>query len=574
MNIQVAEKIIKELVNFGIRSFCLCPGGRLAPFVEGLSHSKGLEILSFFEERSACFFALGRAERDKKPVAVLTTSGTAVAELVSAVIEAYYSACPLVLITADRPLELGKKAAPQTLKNAVRLLEDYCHVSKNIVKPSDIDLSKWNPCKGHLHLNVCFDEPLLDEELSVLDFSSFKEKNIPVYPYNKFSPTVNETYTKSCAVKEEKSTSNENLRNRPIWSENFSSYRREKTEKLKPDRYISNEEIKEFFQICNKPLLLVGELKTEEKPVVKELLNHYSGIFYTEPLSGLEDRDQRLVSGELILKYALDKQEIDGVIRLGGIPRVRFWRDLEKQNLPVLNVSSPPFYAGLARPSFNCPLLKGVELLRPYFLSLGQFGESLKTFDQIQLKKGKDILKSHPESEDNWFLVLKETMRDNTNLFLGNSSPIRLWDKLAFCKKRNLHIRGQSGVNGIDGLVSRFLGGCDFRMNNVGILGDLTVLYDMAGFWNAKSLPPWTLFVINNFGGRIFSRMFENPAFLNQHKLSFSSLAEMWGLNYSLYESSSGFSWPETGYNLVEIRPKEEDTRACFVKSVSIWDSL
>ena len=540
MNIQIAEKIIKELVNLGIHSFCLCPGGRLAPFVEVLSHSKGLELLFFFEERSAGFFALGRAKRDGKPIAVLTTSGTAVAELLPAVIEAHYSAWPLALITADRPLEFGKKGSPQTLKSAVRILKDYCHTSQNILKPKDIHLSHWEPSKGSLHLNVCFDEPLIDKKPSPLDFLCLQKKELSESFHLKNKISVQETaLDKKLSLQKE-----------------------------------SHREIERFFKICRKPLLLVGALKPQEQVIVKNLLINYRGLFYTEPLSGLENMPQRLVSGERILSYALKKKEIDGVIRLGGVPRVRFWRDLEKSKLPVLNFSSPPFYAGLARPSLNQPVLSAGDILKSYLFSLKEFGGILKDFDQIQLDQWKNILKSHPQSEDFWFWTLKESLNEKSKVFLGNSAPIRLWDQVAFCRKKNLYITGQAGVNGIDGLVSRFLGECDFQINNVGILGDLSLLYDMAGFWKAKNLPPWTLIVINNFGGQIFSRLFNNPAFLNQHKLSFASLAEMWGLNYEFYRNSAHFNWPKEPYSLIEICPQEVDTKACFKKYVSFWDSL
>lgn len=534
MNIQIAEKIIKELVNLGIRSFCLCPGGRSAPFVEVLSHTKGVELLSFFEERSAGFFALGRVRRDEKPVAVLTTSGTAVAELLPSVIEAHYSALPLILITADRPLKFGEQGSPQTLENAVQILKNYCHTSKNILKAEDIDLLKWTPSNGSLHLNVCFDEPLIDEKVHPLDLSHLKEKKINIYRSAKFLPS-NHT------INDQK--------------KDFHS------------------EIKSFFQLCKKPLVLVGELKPEEKPVVKDLLTHYKRLFYTEPLSGLDDLQQRLLSGERILNFALEKKEIDGVIRLGAVPRTRFWRDLEKCDTPVLNISSPPFYSGLARASLNLPLLDSIDLLKSYLLSLGEFGGSLKEFDQVQLEKWKNILVNHPQSEEFWLWTLKKSLKENSKVFLGNSSPIRLWEAIAFCKKSNLCITGQSGVNGIEGLVSRFLGECSPKMSNIGILGDLSLLYDMAGFWKAKDIPPWTLVVINNFGGQIFSRLFKNPAFLNRHKISFSALAQMWDLHYKFYKNSSDFEWPEEVYSYVEIWPKEEDTKACFKKYVSIWDS-
>ena len=88
--------MVARLRAAGVRTFCVCPGGRNAPLVEALEPlpADGLEVLSFFDERSAGFFALGRARRDAGPVAVVTTSGTAAAELLPAMVEAHYSAVP------------------------------------------------------------------------------------------------------------------------------------------------------------------------------------------------------------------------------------------------------------------------------------------------------------------------------------------------------------------------------------------------------------------------------------------------------------------------------------------------
>lgn len=536
MNIQIAEKVVKALVKQGVRCFCLCPGGRSAPLVEVLSHSKGLEVLSFFEERSACFFALGRVRRDNHPVAVLTTSGTAVAELLPAVIEAHYSALPLVLVTSDRPLEFGKQGSPQTLKSAIQVLETYCHTSKDILNQEDIDLYKWNPCKGSLHLNVCFDEPLLDKKPPSLDFRDDKDS--------------------------------ENLKYKASYLEDM--------DKLREDSSFQKDiqnKLKDFFKQSQKPLILIGSLEKEEIPEVKKLLKNYKGLLYIEPLSNLQDGFQRLLSGDQILPFALKKGYIDGVIRLGGIPRVRFWRDLEKSKIPVVHFSSPPFYNGLTRFLWNYPLLPSLNVLGGFLSSLKDFGEALKDFDQKQTEKMKSLIKDHPLSEENWFLTLKESLSKNTKVFLGNSSPIRLWDTVSFCEKKDLYVSGQSGVNGIEGLLSRFLGECEEGKSNIGVLGDLSLLYDMSGFWRAQNQPPWTLVVINNFGGQIFSRLFKNPAFLNRHQISFSSLAQMWGLNYVSYKDVKKFQWPKQAYNLVEIQPSEEETQSFLKKYLSFWET-
>ena len=514
MNISLAQFIIKELAVFGVSDFCICPGGRSAPFVEVLSHSKGSKLFYFFEERSAGFFALGRASRDKKAVAVITTSGTAVAELLPSVVEAHYSAISLVLITADRPLSFGAKGCPQTLKKATRLLKDYCSVSKNISKKSDLDLSQWNPHTGSLHLNVSFEEPLIDESVKAVDFLKLRKKT-------QFIPKVG------------------------VKKGDFQKH------------------LSRFFKTCKKPLILVGALQEPERRPVKEMLKSYNKPIYAESLSNLQGLIPSFLSREKILNYALRTKQIDGVIRLGGIPRARFWRDLEKCKLPVLNLSSPPYYEGLARPTVNQPLLCNIERLKSYLLALKDFGSDLKKWDKIYLKKYLQLLKKYPEGEEAWFWTLKKSLQPKSKVFLGNSSPIRFWDKMLFCSKTDIKICSQSGVNGIDGLVSRFFGECEPKKNNIAIVGDLSLLYDMPAFWRSKKQPPWTLIVINNLGGQLFSRLFDNSAFLNSHDLSFQALADMWSLNYKCYKKPSDFKWAEP-YTLIEICPKASDTKACF----------
>ncbi|MCY4513312.1 MAG: 2-succinyl-5-enolpyruvyl-6-hydroxy-3-cyclohexene-1-carboxylic-acid synthase [Bdellovibrionales bacterium] len=521
MNISLASRIITDLTHRGVKTFCLCPGGRSAPFVEVLSQSKGLEILSFFEERSACFFALGRTKRDLCPTAVITTSGTAVAELLPGVIESHYNHLPLVLITADRPFGYGKKGAPQTLKDPLEIFTPYTAFSVNIFEINDLhQLKNWSAEKGSVHLNVAFDIPLVDESIPSLNLSP---SSLPsLYP-KKFMKT-------------------------------------------------SDSKWENFFHSCQKPLLLVGELKKEEVESVQTLLENYSGAIFTEPLSQLQFIKNRLTSGENILTYAWNRKAIDGVIRLGGIPRTRFWRDLEKSSLPVLNLSSPPFYSGLYKDSFHSPLLKSLPSLSQHLSSLKPKCEDLKRTDQQLSKKWLEILKLHPLSEPHWIWRLKQALPQNSKVFLGNSLPIRVWDLVSLNRDTHCNITGQGGVNGIDGLISRFLGECESSQENWAFLGDLSALYDMQGLWISHKVPPWTLVIINNSGGQIFSRLHSNPAFLNQHSLSFAPLTKMWGLDYEFYSNPQEFHFTKTTKpRLIEIKPDNQATTQCFQAYESLF---
>jgi 2-succinyl-5-enolpyruvyl-6-hydroxy-3-cyclohexene-1-carboxylate synthase len=147
-NIAAARALIAQARNLGVRDFCVCAGSRNAPLLAALADTA---VYSFVDERSAAFFALGRIKRDGLPVAVVTTSGTAVAELLPAAIEAYYSGLPLVLITADRPARFRGTGAPQSIEQ-LGIFGVYAAT----------DPEAWDR-RRPLHLNIEFEEPLIDE---------------------------------------------------------------------------------------------------------------------------------------------------------------------------------------------------------------------------------------------------------------------------------------------------------------------------------------------------------------------------------------------------------------------------
>ncbi len=157
-NLTAAQSVLTSLRDFGVREIVLCAGARNAPFVHLLGTTPEFKVYSFFEERSASFFALGRIQAEGKPVAIVTTSGTAAAELLPAAIEADYQRLPLVMVTADRPRRYRGCGAPQTIVQT-GLYSHYVEWScdlENELAPQ-LKVSGTRP----VHLNVCFDEPLL-----------------------------------------------------------------------------------------------------------------------------------------------------------------------------------------------------------------------------------------------------------------------------------------------------------------------------------------------------------------------------------------------------------------------------
>ncbi|NNC89578.1 MAG: hypothetical protein HKN82_14075 [Akkermansiaceae bacterium] len=138
--------LLEECLGRGIGEFVVCAGARNAPLVMAILQVEGAGVWNHFEERGAGFFALGRTMATGKPCAVVTTSGTAVAELLPAVIEAHYQQRPLVLITADRPARFRGTGAPQAIAQE-GIFGVYAAT----------ELSGWDG-RGPLHLNVELEE--------------------------------------------------------------------------------------------------------------------------------------------------------------------------------------------------------------------------------------------------------------------------------------------------------------------------------------------------------------------------------------------------------------------------------
>ena len=103
-NIQISNLIVNLIEQLNVSNVCVSPGARNAPMIEALSKSS-LKMHSILDERAAGFYALGIAKKTDRPVALSCTSGTALANFFPAIIEAYMSETPLIVISADRPVQ-------------------------------------------------------------------------------------------------------------------------------------------------------------------------------------------------------------------------------------------------------------------------------------------------------------------------------------------------------------------------------------------------------------------------------------------------------------------------------------
>src|SRR2546427_8795572 len=166
-----AATFVDELAAQGVESACISPGPRSAPIAIALQRHPKIRVFMHVDERSGSFFGIGLAKATGKPVVLLSTSGTAAAEFHPAVVEAFHSRTPLIVLTADRPPELRDVGANQAIDQQ-RLFGTAVRSFFDPGPPVDIPgaARMWRRLaaravaeadSGPVHINLPFREPVV-----------------------------------------------------------------------------------------------------------------------------------------------------------------------------------------------------------------------------------------------------------------------------------------------------------------------------------------------------------------------------------------------------------------------------
>lgn len=556
-NVEAGVDVLLQLIEAGARSFVCCAGARNAPLVAALEilreafqsgpESLQLEVTSHFEEREAAFFALGRARRDARPAVVLCTSGTAVAELLPAITEALYVGAPLVALTADRPKRLRGSGAPQAIDQReifgrqVKRFIDF-EVGDSLNAYAEL-MSAEALNDGPTHVNFCCDEPLLSGvEAAVQRASNFKAE--------------------------------------------ASSRSADELAQVKPSR----SQVTSNFQGLSldaqtSTLMLVSGLQARESEAVVDFLVRAGRPVWLESTSGLRGDPRlqhlELQGGEAVVSRAIREGRIQQVWRLGSVPTTRLWRDLDDVRSPADTLSiSHLQWSGLGRGRLivQDQWWKSLRELpaSPPQGDAARLEAELRSASQREAARLQQLLHAQSLAEPAWFHFISEKIPSAARVYVGNSLPIREWDLAASRSPSTLRrIEANRGVNGIDGQVSTALGLASAEDELWIIVGDLTALYNLAGPWLREKVRRLRLVVINNGGGRIFSRVFRSSpggsaAFENRHAQSLAAWGELWDLeSFAVRERSA---WPELNdldHVFIEIHPDPEATSQFW----SAWES-
>lgn len=535
---------VEELARNGLEAVCISPGSRSTPLALAFANNEDIRIYRHLDERSAGFFALGLALASERPVALVCTSGTAAANFHPAVIEAYYSQVPLLVLTADRPAELRGSGANQTI--------DQIKMFGNHVRWSvEVPLPESNPpelvirhlrtlaarayatanglIKGPIHLNFPFRKPL---EPGITSDSG-------------------------------KSTAGETIL---LDEKPFTQFSRGRL-------FLEADQVKTVSTaVANHPhgLIICGPNSPggDFPEAVSALAERCGYPLFADSLSGLR-HGNHVASGRILGSYQLWLPGIPEwmktatlILRFGSLPTSSALSSYLENAAPAIHIhvrDDGEWADDLhlthdylqADPAFFCRSV--VQHLtstghRPASDWAAQF-EIVETQTRTRLTYA---LERSSFFDGSAISTVLSSLPDDAILFAGNSMPVRHVDTFDRPSDRKLAVYGNRGASGIDGNVSTALGlAAATGKHVVAILGDITFYHDMNGLMAIRqnNLTNITIIVVNNDGGSIFHRLpiarHDPPftdLFLTPHGLKFEHTAALYGLRYAAVSDNTGLA--------------------------------
>ena len=520
----LAQSIIQRCQAHNIKHIVISPGSRNAPLTIGFTANEFFECYSIVDERSAGFFALGIAQQLEQPVALVCTSGSALVNYYPAVVEAFYSRIPLVVISADRPYHLINIGDGQTITQP-HVFRSHVLYEANLkegIKKSFFKSFKYNDslinkalevaytAKGPVHVNVRFSEPLYETIETDND-------QVEVFKINKNESKV----SLPCSIIKKWHTSKR---------------------KMILVGVNSPESVKQIY------LDLIGE--DPSIVVLTETTSnlHHSNFFPSidQLITPLDATDYEALQPEILLTF-------------GGMVVSKKIKTFLRSYAPKLHWHIDPVQAN---DTFFC-------LTKHYKWSVNNFLKQLvitnespveslyfKTWNQvkkIRLEKHKDYVKSIPFCDFKVFDSVLKHIPSNSMVQSSNSSTIRYLQ--LFNLNSSLTVFCNRGTSGIDGSTSTAVGAsCVSEKPTVFITGDLSFFYDSNALWNNYIPSNFRIIIINNRGGGIFrilpgNKNSENFStfFETNHTLTAKSISEHYKFDYNSASSSEELDtkWPD-----------------------------
>ena len=541
-----AETFVDELEKGGVSAVCIAPGSRSTPLTVAFADHPDIDIFSHLDERSAAFFALGRAKRTGEVTPVLSTSGTATANFHPAVIEANQARVPLLVLTADRPPELRDSGANQTVDqeklygSAVRFYRDLPEPaadgrklrSLRVDSARALAASTGTP-PGPVHLNFPLRKPLEPIAVpgDVLDGFADEE---PLAATGRDGPFV-------------------------------------RTESGRPELDDHRvERVREALAV-ERGLVVAGPSATLDPAAFAVLANATGFPVLADPLSRLRygphlaDLDVPVCGGYdsyLDARAIEDWPDPEVVLRAGASPTSKvlrnYLRDAVRESGTRQFVVDPAGEWREATFTASDLVIADPNRLARELADRSEridssaseaWRERLRTaearyWDEIEAAHDEQFFEGTVPGD-----VIADAP-DPATVFVSNSMTVRDADRFGRPRDAALTVLANRGASGIDGIVSTGLGaGSATDDPLVLVLGDLAYYHDMNGLLAlARCDIDATVVLVNNDGGGIFRMLpiaeFDPPfteQFRTPHGLDFAPTAELYGFEFVRTEGRDAF---------------------------------
>lgn len=436
------------------------------------------------DERSAGFFAIGLALARREPVVVITTSGTAAAELHAAVVEADLAGVPLVIVTADRPVELHGVGAPQTIDQqhlfgrSVRLFVDLpvaedairsqwrSHASRLVAEAT---AGAFGP--GPVHANVHFREPMVGP---VGELPAGRADGAPWHVPGRAT----------------------RLEERDL------------------------EQLRRAIDASQRPLIVAGGDELRRPGALVGLATSYAIPLVTDGRATRREPDGASVffADQLVrVREFASRYRPDLVIRVGSLPSSKslgiYLDELVGEGVPELIVSEGREFADPARSASFLYRADPSEVFDALFSHSPpardrSWLESWIAADGVAAGAIEYCCRADPLSEPAVARCVLRSLGSEDLLVVSSSMPVRDLEWFGGATPAAPRVVANRGANGIDGVTSTVFGAAaGHEGRTVGLLGDLTFFHDLSGlvFGTEESVPSATLVVLDNGGGGIFS---------------------------------------------------------------------
>ncbi|MGA1391503.1 MAG: 2-succinyl-5-enolpyruvyl-6-hydroxy-3-cyclohexene-1-carboxylic-acid synthase, partial [Candidatus Nanopelagicales bacterium] len=465
-----AELIVQQLIDNDVNFVALSPGSRNGPISLALIQAEKMGLIKVgvrIDERSAAYLALGAAIASGKPSAVLTTSGTAVANLFPAVVEAKYSGIPLIVLSADRPASVQGTGANQVIvqreifgnyvSRSIEVASESLNIETNSAREAIKDrinsvISIASKNRVPVHLNITLGEPLV--------------------------PTQKFKFSKAKMV----SSTNTNF------SENI---------------------LTEY--LGKKGVIVAGGTNLEYLNYAKDLSNSLDWPVIVEPPHACVGENM-ISNSSVVLGLKKNELKPEVVLTIGRVGLSRQVSELIKNSPTVVSCALPNVITNsTAKQKISGLFRVPVKQQNQNWLKLWK-DSGLIIFEKIQ-----EILKNNSKLS-NLHVVnyLIQNLPKDSHIHLSSSYAARDFDLLispfyqsAF-SKGEVSVSMNRGANGIDGVVSTAIGASLVNKKpTFAFLGDIAAIHDLNSFVIPKleKTPDITFIISDNNGGGIFNTL-------------------------------------------------------------------